>query len=168
MSKGLSNPIYIDIDVYTISINKENTNIRDILKTLLVFIIGLPFIVTDLYYAYSPESCLVYTIPNLPTLQTWLLIHGIFSIIGIVIIIILFACFLQLNIGINNDNVTIICMKIIFSLVSLMWIIVGSVIFWKYLEPVHMCSGSLSIYMWIRLMFGFVSVFTSCFIKKNE
>ena len=118
MLKELSNPVYI-------SINKENTNIRDILKTLLVFIIGLPFIITDLYYAYSSDSCVVYTMPNLPTLQTWLFIHGFFSIIGIILTIIVLACFLQLNIGINNDNITIICMKIIFSLCSLVWMIIG-------------------------------------------
>jgi hypothetical protein len=161
MLKELSNPVYI-------SINKENTSIVDILKTLLVFIIGLPFIVTDLYYAYSSDSCLIYTIPNLPNLQTWLFIDGFFSIIGIVVTIIVIACFLQLNIAINNENVTIICMKIIFSFLNLLWMIIGSVIFWKYLEPIHSCSSSLSIYMWIRLMFGLLSVFTICFIKKNE
>jgi hypothetical protein len=164
MSKEISNTIHLDIDISATSINKENTNIRDILKTILIFIIGLPFIVTDLYYAYSSDSCLAYTIPNLPTLQTWLFINGWVSMIGVVITMIVLACFLQLNIGINNDNVTIICMKIIFSLVSLIWMIVGSVIFWKYLEPVHICSRSLSIYMWIRLIFGFISVSTNCLI----
>jgi hypothetical protein len=165
MSKELSTLIHIDHS--NVSINKENTNCCDIFKTLLVIIIGLPFTITDLYYAYTSDSCLVSNIPNLPKLETWLFINGWFSIIGMVIAIIVFVCFLQLNIGINNDNLIIIFMKTIFSLCSLIWTIIGSVIFWKYLEPFHLCSNSLSVYMWIRLMFGFVSIFTNC-IKKND
>jgi hypothetical protein len=174
--KELSNPIHIEktnfstyefhihIDNSNISINKENTSCCDILKTLLVIIIGLPFIFTDLYYAYSPDSCLVYNIPNMPKLETWLFVSGWYSMTGIIITIIVFVSFLQLNIGINNNNLIIIYMKIFCSLFNLLWMIIGSVIFWRYLEPIRMCSNSLSIYMWIRLIFGLLSIFTN-FIK---
>ena len=42
---------------------------------------------------------------------------------------------------------------------SLIWLIVGSILFWRDIEPLQYCSQSFSDYMYAKLIMGFISFF---------
>ena len=168
MPTQLSNSLDVHIEISTISKNKENTSCCLVLcGTMCILIFTLPFIVADLYYAYSSDSCLAQSIPDLPTLGTWLAVSGWISISFILLTIIILTLLLNMNIQVT-DNLLINCTRILFSMFNLAWMIVGSVIFWKYLGPNDVCSTSLSIYMWVRLIVGLLGIFSNCCTRNKD
>ena len=132
-----------------------------------VLIFCLPFIVADLYYAYSyGDTCLLQPIPSLPTLGTWLAVNGWVNLVFLVIVFGMTVFFMKANI--NPNNIASLCAKILTGCFGLAWLIVGAVIFWKYLQPFSSCSSSLSTYMWVRLIMGLVGVFNVCRTEKKD
>jgi len=126
----------------------------------LIFItITIPFYIADLSFAYTDTSCVSTSIPMTITLKDWLLVDGYFGLS--VWFFVLFFGF----IGSYNYNVSFIdstekihnIIRIPIALFAISWLIVGSVIFWKYLEPTSQCNKSISDYMWARLIIGYLS-----------
>lgn len=134
---------------------------------MCIMIIGLPFIVADLYYSYSyADECLTQTIPDLLTLKNWLFVSGWTNLSFLSLALAAGIC--AVRTGMDTDNCLFMFFRLSFSIFQLVWLILGAIIFWKYLEPTSSCSGSLSAYMWTRLILGFVNVLMYCRGKKSE
>lgn len=143
-------------------IRNEGSSVFGCVLCLLIVIL-FPFTFCDLYYAFNSISC-----QNDPTglgftLATWLQVCG-FYIIGIVVFMTIcnllsfkYECFV----------IIISIMQYLSSLFSVAWLIVGCVMFWKYLEPSGNCSSDISNYMWARLIIGIISV-SATFQSKKE
>lgn len=157
----------------SVAINIETTDIEDTSETswgiilcaifcLVVF--GLPFIITDLYYSYSyTDECLSQSIPSLPTLRIWLAVNGWVNLGFIIIVIGMTIVFIKTKIYLNHLT---LCVNIITGCFGLAWLIIGSVLFWKYLQPNGSCSSSLSTYMWVRLIMGLIGLTNVCRREK--
>jgi hypothetical protein len=116
-----------------------------------MLILSSPFIIADLYFAYNDISCQNIIIPYFHfTIGTWLKIDGFILLVWSVVIF-----FMQIKQLIKNKRFVILSyiIKIFFSV----WTIIGSVMFWKYLEPVNICNTVFSNYLWARLVLGLAS-----------
>jgi hypothetical protein len=130
----------------------------------LLIVILFPFTFCDLYYAFNSISC-----QNDPTgvgftLATWLQVLGFYTI-GMVVFMTIcnllsfkYECFV----------IIITIMEYVSSLFSFAWLIVGCVIFWKYLEPSGNCSSDISNYMWTRLIIGIILYVSTIFQSKKQ
>lgn len=131
---------------------------------LFVFIIASPFIVCDLYFAYNSISCQRDSNPVGLELSTWLQVNG-YVTIGVLVT--------SLILLVTHDNyeipLSLKILRIISSLFSITWLIIGSVIFWGTLINTGKCESNISNYMWARLILGFISVwFNNNSSKKDK
>lgn len=131
-------------------------------------ILILPFIICDIYYAYSyTDVCLALPIPSLLTLGTWLAVAGWYSLVS-TIAVVTFGCGVIVRDASKFSPVSIgvaACAQSLSSLFSVAWTIIGSVIFWKYLQPNSLCTSSLSNYMWARLIISIVGLGSFMFLS---
>lgn len=125
---------------------------------LLIFI--LPFIAVDLYFGYSDQPCLTTDFDNPDiTIGTWLRVSGFVQLGYLIIMCSTF--FANKDIGELLRKLT----KYLFGMFFTAWTIVGSVIFWKYLEPNELCDNSLTKYLWARLIIGLINIGCGLFVK---
>ena len=125
-----------------------------------VIVLLSPFIICDLYFAFNSISCQHVETPIGITLTTWLLTAG-FSLVGLIVTFALglgvIACC-----GCDKDSMILfVPIQWAFSLFSFAWLIVGCVLFWRYLDPSGDCARDVSDYMWARLIIGLIGVFIS-------
>jgi FtsH-binding integral membrane protein len=64
--------------------------------------------------------------------------------------------------------IPVVVLQYVYSLFSFAWLIVGCVMFWRYLDPSGNCNSNVSNYMWARLIIGLVGVFFSSQNSKKE
>ena len=130
--------------------------------SLIIIIFCLPFIICDLYFAFNNISCQHDLNPVGITLSTWLQTSGFIVISYLVSLLVL--------IPLSASNECIKCLlniiKYLITGFSVAWIIVGSIIFWKYLEPSGTCDKSISNYMWARLIIGLIGIYINS--RSNE
>lgn len=133
-----------------------------IIIVLLIF--TLPFIVCDLYYSYNSISCQNESTPIGFDLATWLKVSG-FSGLGYLVLAIIFS-----TISIKHEWAVFVMkiIKFLFSLYYMVWLIIGCVLFWKYLEPSGSCNSSVSDYMWARLIIGLIGILSICKGSNNK
>lgn len=147
--------------------NKNNTNDNDYndeniimcVKTsifLVIFTIAIPFIVCNLCYAYSDDSCVNLQAGNLDiTLKTYLAVDGIFGAVGMLIVSLCICCFAEKFNDINNS-----CLGKTFgtliTLFGLAWTITGAIIFWNILNK---CDNGVYNYVFTQLIIKFVCYF---------
>lgn len=126
---------------------------------LFLFLAAIPFGVCDLYYSYRDYSCVWIDITNYKIrfpLQIWLRVDG-GVLLGMAALILLFALILCCNpTGCEGlfwfHNV----LTFVFALFRLAWLIIGSLMFWGYLNKFPLCDTGISRYMWANLIIGFV------------
>ncbi len=122
---------------------------------LVIIIFCLPLVICDLYFAYNDISCQHDSNPVGLTLSTWLQTSG-FVVTGYLALFLIMLPF-----SLKNDCAKFL-LKVcnyVFSGFILSWLIVGSIIFWKYLEPTGTCNKNISNYMWARLIIGLVGIY---------
>ena len=144
-------------------IKNEGSGVFGCVLCLLIVIL-FPFTFCDLYYAFNSISCQNDPTPVGITLATWLQVFG-FYIIGIVVFMTI--CNL-LSFRYKCFAIILAIMQYASSLFSVAWLIVGCVIFWRYLEPSGNCSSDIANYMWARLIIGIISVSATFQSKKHE
>jgi hypothetical protein len=119
----------------------------------------LPFLVTDLYYAYRDTSCVDLHAGSIDmTLSTWLQVDG-WVILGFLIVFVLIGA---LAIPYPEWQCLYVLwenLHIIFILWRLSWLVVGAVMFWGAYNPSGFCQRNISRYMWANLIIGFVWLF---------
>jgi hypothetical protein len=130
-------------------------NILQYIKTvifIIIFMLIMPFIVGDLYYAYTDNSCVNLEIKNFDiTLKNYLEVDGIFCAIGLFI-----ALFIAFNNN-NNNNLLNIIIKTA-TLFGIAWTIVGAIIFWKLIDN-SKCNNGIYTYVFIQLIIKFMFYF---------
>lgn len=140
----------------------NQTTIENYAKRCIVFAIfsiASPLIFCDFYFANIPISCQNNSNGTGVTLNTWLQVLGSVSIFYMIILIMgIFAT--------EDLKFFVIIISKIIGLYSFAWIIVGCVLFFKYLEPSGTCDKTLTEYMWVRLISALVIIRYS--ITKSE
>ena len=122
-------------------------------------IMFIPFLVTDLYYAYRDTSCVQLDVGSIDvTLSAWLQVDGwiiLAFLLAFVTIGILALCFpgMMCLYGVWE------AMHVIFILWRLTWLIVGSIIFWGNYNKTGLCQTNVSRYIWAMLIIGFIWLF---------
>lgn len=120
-----------------------------------------PFIVCDLYYAYNDTSCVNNVITNYNisfTLATWLKVNGwiLVSIVSICLILgIVICCSPTVGVILGSLFALIIGFMGVFNLI---WIIIGSIMFWGDLDKTKLCNKGLSDYMYARLIICIIGI----------
>ena len=126
---------------------------------LVLFLAAIPFGVCDLYYSFRDYSCVWIDIANSSIkfpLQLWLRVDG-GVLLGMATLILLFGLVLYCNpVGCEGlfwfHNV----LTFVFALFRVAWLVIGSIMFWGYLNRYNLCDAGIRRYMWANLIIGFV------------
>lgn len=147
--------------------NEIKIRIVKFVSILFISIFASPFIICDLIFGYSDESC-VDTYPenlNLVNMKTYLLVSA-YYIIGFLTILFINLCFISEN----NDTSVILfsllsIMKNLSQVFLLLWNIIGAIIFWGTLNQRELCSKSTNTYLFvsliIKLLVNFYNIFNN-------
>jgi hypothetical protein len=129
---------------------------------LLIIIIILPMAICDIYYAINDDTCVHNNIPKLNlTLYKYLLVSGIQTLC-----ILLLSCFLiYYNIQFECFHIVYNIIGYINTLFTIIWTIIGSVIFWGYLD-IDDCSNNVYEYMFTSLIIKLASIYIT--IQQNN
>ena len=116
----------------------------------------LPFIAFDLYYGYHEDTCIDFKIQNTNIsfpLRTWLKVSGYTSlsafILPLLTILLPYGAFLELVYTLYY---------MLWLMFRFAWLVVGSIMFFGYLNKEHLCAKGFNTYMWINLIVGFIQV----------
>jgi len=128
-----------------------------IIISILFLIFLAPFIVCDLYYGYTDSSCIQLYPKNLNiNMKTYLIVSGYSEIV----ILIIGVCGIS-SISIQNIHTHIIILNTVilrlFSLFSIIWNIIGSIVFWGTVYNAHDCDKNISTYIFVTLIVKMIS-----------
>jgi hypothetical protein len=111
----------------------------------------IPFIVTDLYFAFNDKSCVDYPENNMDIhLRDYLIVSGYSGLFGIIGAII---CLYYESIISKPKLVPIL--KRIYILFNLIWTIIGSIVFWGIMDTMS-CNNSIYTYVTALLIMKFI------------
>lgn len=154
--------------------NDKNTksliNKISICSIVCLFMCSFPLIISDLYFGFSNEPCLLEHPTNLNfKLKTYLLASGFISLIYIVLYTI--SAFCILCIDNNEENVLVVLVitsgvKVVGPVINIILNILGAVLFWSYIYPNNKCSANLSTYLFVSIILKIIS--NSFIIKSNN
>ena len=156
----------IDLEANRPKISNENCVrlISVVCIALIIIVFVLPLIIADLYFAYNTEPCQFIENDSIHfTLNTWLKVTA-FANIAILIVVVLVFIFVR-----DEELLELIkkVLRIVVRGFSFSWIIVGSILFWKYVDGY--CNKPLNDYMYARLIIGLISIVSSfCSSKKDN
>lgn len=123
--------------------------------TLFFSISQIPFIIVDLYVAYTDTTCVTQDISEMSiTLKKWLEVDG-YTMIAFVAL-----KFLAIIASYKFDKLTSIFWRIvqsIYSFFTVAWLVVGAVLFWDYMDN-QPCEGLVYHYTFARLVLGFIGL----------
>jgi hypothetical protein len=171
----------VGIREYDVGIRDREVGIQDtpsqsnigskICIIICMTILLCPFIICDFYYALTDTSCVNQAYERIHlTMRTYLLVNASLGliIISFINITILLCDFDHLEIDSN-----ILCLKLfdyIYKLFTLAWIIVGCVIFWRFMDT-SKCDTSVYNYLMARFIISiicYVSVLSFGDSSKNK
>ena len=133
-------------------------NIIKIAVSLLCIIILAPIIICDLYYGYTDNSC-VQTYPeNLNINMKIYLLVSAYTEIGILVTCIACICFVSSK---SIDKISIYVLLptaiiIFICLFSIIWNIIGAVVFWGNIYNSGYCDKNVSTYLFVTLIIKLV------------
>jgi hypothetical protein len=138
--------------------------------TVTMFLICmLPIIFCDIYYGLTDKSCVNDEPDGLNiTLKLYLLVSG-FSGLALMIILICTTCSISPD---DSSNMFILlfagCIGVITSIFSLIWNILGAVIFWGNIYKEGNCDSAVSTYIYVTLIIKFVGNFIGLNQQKKN
>ena len=150
---------------------KLQINIIKIASIIFIFIISIPFIICDLYFAYNDDSC-VEVYPKyiiFMNMKAYLLVSGYYTI-GLMCALI---CNLQF-LSIENKNSNVICMSILSVIINvskvflIIWNTIGAFIFWGTLYQVEKCNTIVYNYLFVSLIIKLFVNFCNIITTKNK
>lgn len=150
--------------------DKIKSIIGQFIVVLIVIILVSPFIICDLVFGYTDDSCVDIYPENLSfmNMKIYLLVSGYFAIS--IITIIIANCFIS-N-GNEGDNIVIIAfLSIILHLSQvflIIWNILGAVIFWGTLNKRNLCSKTVNNYLFLSLIIKLFINFCNIISTKNK
>ena len=150
---------------------KLQINIIKIASIIFIFIISIPFIICDLYFAYNDDSC-VEVYPKyiiFMNMKAYLLVSGYYTI-GLMCALI---CNLQF-LSIENKNSNVILMSFLSVIINVskvflvIWNTIGAFIFWGTLYQVEKCNTIVYNYLFISLIIKLFANLFHIFANKNK
>jgi len=141
-----------------------------LLILLLFIILVFPIIICDMYYAYNDDSCVNEYPKNLNMNMKQYLLGCAYSSIIIMVMICIILCIA------SKENIDIIdtcifencgCLSYIMKMFTIIWHILGAIIFWGTLYPENLCNKSASTYFFISLIIKLIS-YSTIFFKSNK
>ena len=149
---------------------KLQINIIKIASIIFIFIISIPFIICDLYFAYNDDSCIEiypkYII--FMNMKAYLLISGYYTI-GFMCVII---CNLQF-LSIENKNSNVIFMSILSVIINvskvflIIWNTIGAFIFWGTLYHLEKCKTIVYNYFFVSLVIKLLAILFHIITNKK-
>lgn len=121
------------------------------------FIIYVPFLVVDLYYAYRDTSCVQNWPPIVDirfSLKVWLQVDG-YIILGFIVFFLILgiiACCSPVALWVYGLWEAL---HMIFMVWRIVWLIIGAIMFWGGYAPTNSCDVRVGRYMWSMLIIGF-------------
>lgn len=132
-------------------------------------VVNLSFIVPDLIYAYSGDVCVTAISGGISfNISTWLQVDAYMRIAMVTLLILVALVGCCCASGLGGCAVFVICFMLIYSLFSLAWTIVGSVLFWGNINPLGICSGPVQSYMYALLIITYVFTCLNCIYNINS
>jgi hypothetical protein len=150
---------------------KLQINIIKIASIIFIFIISIPFIICDLYFAYNDDSC-VEVYPKyiiFINMKAYLLVSGYYTI-GLMCALI---CNLQF-LSIENKNSNVIFMSILSVIINvskvflIIWNTIGAFIFWGTLYHVEKCKTIVYNYLFVSLVIKLLAILFHIITNKNK
>ena len=149
---------------------KLQINIIKIASIIFIFIISIPFIICDLYFAYNDDSCIEiypkYII--FMNMKAYLLVSGYYTI-GLMCVLI---CNLQF-LSIENKNSNVIFMSILSVIINvskvflIIWNTIGAFIFWGTLYHLEKCKTIVYNYFFVSLVIKLLAILFHIITNKK-
>jgi hypothetical protein len=132
---------------------------------ITVLVLTVPFIVCNLYYAYTDESCVnIYPDHFGVNLKIYLAVDGI---LGAVVIGIIFTVVFLLKKKPNNNNCCLTTFGNIATAFGIAWTIVGAIIFWKLIDNTK-CDNSVYNYVFTQLVTSIICYYLKILSNSNN
>ena len=166
----IDNNVSINIIDNNVSIDKNNKNIIffKIVVSIIFTLLNFPIIFCDFYYAINDNSCVNQKIDKLAVnMYDYLIVSGISSVIITFISILSIFYFEKIKTTkFILFNILFILFLYIIGLFTIGWNIIGSLIFWHYMDN-NKCSNEIFNYLFASLIIKLVFC-SSILFKSNK
>jgi hypothetical protein len=137
-----------------------------ILGVVIITILCIPFLISNIYYIRVENSCSIIKPNSLKiSLKEYLVVATIvdgITYLGVII------SMLMLNPNIQNETYKILyCLLTPFRVFSIIWDILGAIVFWGYVVNKNECSNGLSEYLYTIFILKIVFALMEFKNKKN-
>lgn len=149
--------------------------LRDEVLKIIIIIMAIlfiiPFVGFDLYFAINDNSCVNIYPNNLNiNIKLYLLVSGLSSITGIIILIIslIYLIYKIIKKNITFYYITSNIINIVALLYTLIWNIIGAILFWGIIYPSGKCNSDIATYLFISLVIKLTIVISNLVIKNQR
>ena len=151
--------------------DKIKSDILELISILVVVIFVSPFVICDLVFGYTDDSCVDIYPENfhVMNMKIYLLVSG-YCAIGIISSIFVKWYFVASG-DIENNIVLFGLLSVVLHLSQLfliIWNIMGAVIFWGTLNKRNLCSRSINTYLFVSLIIKLIVNFYNIMSTKNK
>ena len=151
--------------------DKMKSIIGHLIAILIVVILISPFVICDLVFGYSDDSCVDIYPENMGfmNMKIYLLVSG-YLVIGLLLCIITNLCFVAKDN--TGDNIVLVAFLSIVIHISqvffVIWNILGGIIFWGTLNKRNLCSKSTNNYLFLSLIIKLFVNFYNIMSANNK
>jgi hypothetical protein len=151
--------------------DKMKSIIGHLIAILIVVILVSPFVICDLVFGYSDDSCVDIYPENMGfmNMKIYLLVSG-YLVIGLLLCIITNLCFVAKDN--TGDNIVLVAFLSIVIHISqvffVIWNILGGIIFWGTLNKRNLCSKSTNNYLFLSLIIKLFVNFYNIMSSNNK
>jgi len=151
--------------------DKMKSIIGHLIAILIVVILVSPFVICDLVFGYSDDSCVDIYPENMGfmNMKIYLLVSG-YLVIGLLLCIITNLCFVAKDN--TGDNIVLVAFLSIVIHISqvffVIWNILGGIIFWATLNKRNICSKSTNNYLFLSLIIKLFVNFYNIMSANNK
>lgn len=165
-------PSSVIMAIQNINKTDKDAETNCIIHTIWIIILLLcsPIIICDVYFAYTDETCVNEYPANLElNLKHYLFISALSTFININMYMLFIKYFVKTE---YNENLFWVLSVGVFisllALFSLIWNILGAVIFWGSIYATNHCSKQVSTYIFVSLIIKFVLTVNTYKAAKNS
>jgi len=119
----------------------------------------MPCVICDLFFALTDKTCVNENVENI-NLKQYLLGTGLFALLFAIISIICICIISKKNT--ENDQLSIMFLyivNIIGTIFTIVWNIIGAVIFWGSIYKENICSKEITTYLFVVLIIRLLSIY---------
>jgi hypothetical protein len=155
----------INADTFRKRVEEKNEEFAGkVIGIISLLLFASPLIICDLYYGYTDNSCVNYYPGGLNiNMKDYLLGCGYVSII-----IILLIGLLTLSCEMEIALISVTFLQYLVFIFSLVWHIIGGVIFWGTLYKDALCDSNISTYLFVTLILKLISCYFTLQAINNK